>query len=318
VSDRFLLMVVIVSTVFLGACQSEKEKHSPVLLKVADRSVTFEEFRRDFDKIVPEQNSLTDQELVELERSFLRQIIDRELTLAEADRMGIFVSSAELERQVHEYRQEYPENEFERMLKQQGLTLAQWRRDLKERLLQEKVIEKQVHNQLSVDDSEIETYYKNNQAEFDRPEQVRARQILLASREQGEKVLGLLRQGERFEDVARQFSLSPDSEKGGDLGFFARGEMPPQFDEVVFALTTGRLSDLIKTDYGYHVFRVEEKRQAERLDLDQVRGQIRSRLLENKEEKAYQKWLLGLSGKATIEVDWTLLNNRDQKGRQKD
>ncbi|MFO7983306.1 MAG: peptidyl-prolyl cis-trans isomerase [Desulfuromonadales bacterium] len=317
-SGRLLMMVVIVSTLFLGACQNEKDKHSPVVLKVADRSVSLDEFRSDFDQIVPDQKSLSDEEIDELERSFLRQIIDRELTLAEADRVGISVSSAELERQVHEYRQEYPENEFGRMLQQQGLTLAQWRRDLKERLLQEKVIEKQVYNQLSVDDSEIATYYQDNRDEFDRPEQVRARQILLASKEQGEKVLGLLRQGERFEDIARQFSLSPDSEKGGDLGFFARGEMPPQFDEVVFALTPGRLSDLIKTDYGYHVFRVEEKRPAERLELEEVRDQIRARLLEEKEETAYQKWLLGLSGQATIEVDWALLNKRDQKGRQKD
>ncbi len=147
---------------------------------------------------------------------------------------------------------------------------------------------------------------------------MRARQIIVAGEEEGQRVLGLLRQGENFADVAQRYSLSPDAEKGGDLGFFARGEMPPQFEEVVFSLPPGRLSDLVKTDYGYHVFRVEEKRRAQRLTLEQVRERIRSRLLKDKEEKAYREWLLGLSGQATIEVDWTLLNNGDRADRQKD
>ncbi|NIQ08622.1 MAG: foldase, partial [Gammaproteobacteria bacterium] len=79
-------------------------------------------------------------------------------------------------------------------------------------------------------------YYEANRKNFDRPAQVRARQIVVADEIEGQKVLDLLRQGEPFAEVAKEYSLSADAEDGGDLGFFARGEMPPEFDEVVFDL----------------------------------------------------------------------------------
>ena len=108
------------------------------------------------------------------------------------------------------------------MLKERGITLEDWRLELEQGLLMEKVVRQMVYSQVRVEDSEIEAYYQEHREEFDRPAQVRARQIVLGSREEGERVLGLLRQGEPFAEVARQNSLSPDAEQGGDLGFFAR------------------------------------------------------------------------------------------------
>jgi peptidyl-prolyl cis-trans isomerase C len=136
---------------------------------------------------------------------------------------------------------------------------------------------------------------------------VRARQIVVASRDEGERLLGLLRQGEPFAEVAQKNSLSPDAEQGGDLGFFSRGEMPPEFDAIVFTLPAGRLSDLVRSEYGYHLFLVEERREALRLPLTAVRDEIRDKLLAEKEEQAYQQWPQDLRGRASIEVDWSRL-----------
>ena len=101
--------------------------------------------------------------------------------------------------------------------------------------------------------------------------------------------------------------MSPDATKGGDLGFFARNEMPAEFDAVVFKLTPGRLSDLIKSEYGYHVFLVEEKRKAHQLTLDEARADIRQHLTHVKEAIAYQQWLQDLRARASIEMNWELL-----------
>jgi peptidyl-prolyl cis-trans isomerase C len=130
---------------------------------------------------------------------------------------------------------------------------------------------------------------------------------VVATEAEGKQVLALLRKGEPFEEVARRYSLSPDAKQGGDLGFFARGEMPPEFDSVVFSLPVGRLSGLVKTDYGYQIFRVEERREAVRLTLDAVRDEIRRKLLGEKEEQAYHDWLQNLRSRAAIEVNWNLL-----------
>lgn len=291
----------------LAACKQQGEAASPVLIRVDGRTVTLEQFKKSFVKTLPADQKLTDEEKGDLERTFLVQLIDRELALAEADRLGVSVTAEEAEAALREHRRDYPGDAFEQMLGEQGITLGDWRRDLEAGLLMEKVVRQAVYTQVAVSEAEIDDYYREHRDEFDRPAQVRARQIVVAGKEEGERVLGRLRQGEPFAEVARQHSLSPDAEEGGDLGFFPRGEMPPEFDAIVFTLPVGRLSDLVQSEYGFHLFLVEERREALRLPLSAVRDEIRDTLRAEKEEQAYQQWLQDLRGRATIEVDWSRL-----------
>jgi len=298
----FLFFILI-----LGACKSETRESSPVLLRVDGREVTLEQFKDSFGKSLPQGQKLSEEERQELERSFLVQVIDRELSLAQADRMGMKIDSAEHEKAIEDTRKEYPAGTFESMLRERGTNLKDWSNELKKDLLIEKVVQKSVYSKLEVTDEEVKQYYEQNIKEFDRPDQVRARQIVVSTAEEGQKVLGLLRQGEEFAAIAGRYSMSPDAAQGGDLGFFAKGEMPPEFEKAVFNLPVGRLSDLVKSEYGYHVFLVEEKRDAARLTLEEVSPEIRETLLSQKKEKAYQDWLRELRSQATIEMDWSLL-----------
>jgi peptidyl-prolyl cis-trans isomerase C len=291
----------------LAACKQQGEAASPDLIRVDGRTVSLEQFKKRFAKTLPADQKLTEEEKSDLERSFLVQTIDRELALAEADRLGVNVTPEEVEAALREHRRDYPVDSFEQMLKAQGVTLEDWRRDLEEGLLMEKVVRQAVYTTVVVTEAEVEDFYREHRDEFDRPAQVRARQIVVASQEEGQRVLGRLRQGEPFDEVARQSSLSPDAEEGGDLGFFSRGEMPPEFDAIVFTQPVGRLSNLVQSEYGFHIFLVEERREALRLPLSAVSDEIRDKLLAEKEERAYQQWLQNLRGRATIEVDWSRL-----------
>ncbi len=304
---RLTPLCLLLLLTLLPACKRQAETESPALIRVDGRTVTVEQFKKSFTKTLPADQKLSDEEKNDLERSYLVQVIDRELSLAEADRLGVSVTPEEANAALQEHRRDYPGDTFEQMLREEGITIDDWRRDLEEGLLMEKVVRQAVYAKVSVSEAEIETYYQENRDEFDRPSQVRARQIVVASKEEGERVLGLLRQGEPFAEVARQSSLSPDADAGGDLGFFARGEMPPEFDAVVFTLPVGRLSDLVQSEYGFHLFLVEERREALRLPLKAVHDEIRDKLLGAKEEQAYQQWLQELRGRATIEVDWSRL-----------
>lgn len=301
-----LLFFTLFTLLLTSGCRSQEPTASPLLLRVDNRTMTLEQFRKEFEKSLPSGQKFTIEERKGLERAFLVQIIDRELALAEADRLGISLQPNELEQAVAEIRREYPQGEFEAMLTERNLSLDDWRRDLQTSLLMEKIIRQAVYAGIEVDAAEIEDYYKKHKDDFDRPAQVRARQIVVASEDEGKQVLERLRQGEAFADVARQYSLSPDAEEGGDLGFFARGEMPEEFDKTVFTLPVGRISDLIKSEYGFHVFMVEEKRKAHRLSLDEARDEIRRLLLSEKEKNAYQQWLRDLRARATIEINWSL------------
>jgi len=301
---RFATFSIVIA-VFLVSCRQEKA--SPSLLTLGNRVVTLEEFQTEFDKSLPAGQNTADIATDDLKRSFLVQLIDRELILAEARRLGIAVSSEEAEAALQEYRRDYPGTAFDEALKERGMTKESLMAELRGGLLMEKVVRQAVYSSIQVADEEIENYYREHRRDFDRPQQVRARQIVVATEEEGQKVLGILRQGGDFAETARLHSLSPDAQEGGDLGFFARGEMPSEFEEAAFSLPVGRLSELVKSEYGYHIFLVEERKKAVRLSLDEARDEIQAILKGRKEEAAYQDWLQGLRARASIEVDWSLL-----------
>jgi parvulin-like peptidyl-prolyl isomerase len=295
----------------VAAC-TEKASPPPVdiLVKIDSRIVTLPDFRRDFEQILPKEQQSSAAERDELQRSFLAQIIDRELALAAAAKLGVAVSPAEVDAALAEHQRDYPAGEFEANLQEGKLTLDDWKRELKDRLVVEKLVKKVVGDKEKVSAAAVASYYRANSDEFDRPAQVRARQIVVASEAEGEKILALLKAKTPFAQVAKEHSLSPDAAEGGDLGFFARGEMPAEFDAVVFTLPVGRLSPLIKSEYGYHIFLVEERRDAGKLSLAQAHEEIRATLQAELEERLYHQWLDELRAKAKIEVNWALLDKR--------
>jgi parvulin-like peptidyl-prolyl isomerase len=291
----------------LPACHQQEQIPSSVLLRVNGRTTTLDQFHREFSRLLASERNFSEQRRKELERSYLAQKIDREIILDEADRADVRIPAARLEAVVAQNLAEYPDGDFERMLEEQHLAVEEWRGQLEDNLRIEAAVSRLAFDRIQVGKEEIATYYQENRTRFHRPEQVRARQITVATEAEGRRVLGLLQQGMAFAEAAEKHSRSPDAEQGGDLGFFGRGEMPAEFDQAVFTLPAGRQSELVQSEYGFHIFLVEEKRPASRLTLEQVHDEIAAELLEAKEEQAYQEWLQTLRSQATIEVDWTLL-----------
>lgn len=295
----------------LGSVAACKEKPAPpvdILIKIDNRIVTLQEFRRDFAQILPEEQQGSAAEREELQRSFLAQTIDRQLALAAAAKLGVQVSAIEVDAALAEYQRDYPAGEFAANLQERQMTLDDWKRELEDRLVVEKLVKEVVGDKSKISEAAIAAYYRANRDEFERPDQVRARQIVVASAEEGAEILALLQAKVPFAQVAKEHSLSPDGEEGGDLGFFARGEMPAEFDAVVFTLPIGQLSPLIKSEYGYHIFLVEERRAAGKITLTQAHDDILATLQADQDERLYRQWLDGLRAKAKIVVDWALLD----------
>lgn len=300
------ILICLSATLLLGGCDKEPAAQAQPLLKINERQISRAEFAAAFTRTLKPGQTLSPGERLDLERAFLTQLIDRELTLAEARRRGITVPPPELSAALDEHRRDYPQDGFEAMLRERGLSLAEWQDELLESLTLGKLAEQVVGERGRVGEMEIDTYYATHRAEFDRPAQVRARQIVVDDQAAGERVLAQLRKGEPFSEVAKRVSLSPEAAQGGDLGFFGREEMPPEFD-AVFDLPVGKVSPLVKSDYGYHLFLVEEKRPAARLGREEAAREIRALLEAERREAVYQAWLQELRGKAAVEVDWRQL-----------
>lgn len=133
-----------------------------------------------------------------------------------------------------------------------------------------------------VTDEEIKAAYDEEAAKLSQTERVRARHILVGSEKEAKDILARIEKGEKFEDLAKQYSLDGSKDYGGDLGYFTAPEMVPEFSKAAFALKVGELSPPVKTDFGWHIIRLEDRKMGAAQPLDQVKPAIRSVLLSKK------------------------------------
>ena len=133
-----------------------------------------------------------------------------------------------------------------------------------------------------VTEEEIRKVYDDEAVKLQQTERVRARHILVGTEQEAKDILGRLAKGEKFEDLAKQFSLDGSKDYGGDLGYFTQAEMVPEFSKATFTLKVGETSQPIKTDFGWHIIRLEDKKQGAAQPFDQVKSAIRNVLLRRK------------------------------------
>lgn len=159
---------------------------------------------------------------------------------------------------------------------------------VKEDLLANYAVEKAVQN-VRVTDAEVEAYYNDNKAQFVKEPTVNASHILVDSEEKANDILAQIKAGDiTFEDAARTHSTCPSGKEGGSLGDFGRGQMVPEFDEACFSMEIGEIRGPVKTQFGYHLIRLNSKGAAEEMPFASVRDQLREKLIGEKQQAAYQ------------------------------
>lgn len=153
-------------------------------------------------------------------------------------------------------------------------------------LIYENYLLEMTKSRVSLTKEEIEEYYKTHEDEFKRSESVRVYQILVSSESEALQILSILKKSpaQEFEKIAREKSISPEASRGGDMGFFQRGELPVEIEDVVFSLKVGELSPVVKSSFGYHIFKVTEKKGAMLLPLKNVEKRIAEILLYKKRD----------------------------------
>lgn len=303
-----LLLLILIFSLSAGCRQQDPQ---PPLVQVGSKEISIEQFQTEAGQALTGGSDQSAAEQQMLQRRLLAQMIDRELILIEAEKLGVQISPMEIEAALVDLRGAYSPEEFQEILRESGQNPEQWMQQLKLRLLTEKVAEQATATAAEVSEEEVTNYYKNNLEQFRRPAQLRARQILVSTQEDAEQALGRLEQGEDFAALARQISLSPDRENGGDLGYFARNQLPSEFDEVLFKLAVGRVSKPVASPYGYHLFLVEEKRKAGLEPLASSKARVTAQLHRERKELAFAQWLRELRQQTPVYIDWTQLQPKE-------
>jgi parvulin-like peptidyl-prolyl isomerase len=275
---------------------------------VNEEQIPIEQFDREFKELILESDKdAKGTGLGALRQVCLDQVIERKILVQEARRLGLKVSPEELKQAVSEMETDYPGEGFGEKLGLKGTTLEEWKARLEERLLAEKVIRSTSHSQEKIDEKEALQYYEGHRSSFQIDQKVRARQIVVADGEEAIQILKRLKRGEKFETVAMQKSLGPEKVQGGDLGYFSPGEKPAEFDHV-FNMEVGAISEVVKSPYGYHIFKLEEKIEPRQVPFGEAKSGILKELERKKGEENYQKWFKGLKGKAKVKINKKWLN----------
>lgn len=280
-----------------------------IIAQVNEEQIPVEELDREFKELILEPGrEMRGTDLGNLKQAYLDQVIERKILVQEARRLGIKISREELNQAISEIKMDYPGEGFGETLGLKGTTLEEWRNRLEEKLLAEKIIRGAFHPPEKIEEKEVQQYYEDHQSSFQIALQVRVRQIVVADGEEAIQILKRLKKGENFEKLAKEKSMGPEKVQGGDLGYFSQGEKPTEFDPV-FAMEVGAISEVIKSPYGYHIFKLEEKIEPRQISFEEAKLEILQELGRRKGEENYQKWLKDLRGRAKVRVNKKWLNS---------
>ncbi|AZR72620.1 hypothetical protein BBF96_03990 [Anoxybacter fermentans] len=235
------------------------------------------------------------EQLLNLKRQILEQLIRNEILLQTAFEYGIEITDEEVQAEIDKIKASYPDDEtFKKVLEQVKYTLEDLRNDIIIQKSYEKLAER-LGQDLTVTEEEMMEYYEKNIRRFTEEEQVRASHILVETKEEALEILDKINNGEDFADLARKYSNCPSSDRGGDLGFFGRGRMVYEFEKAAFSTEVGEITGPVETEFGWHIIKVTDKKEAIVHPYEEVKEEIYETLLIKKKNNAAvallrQKW----------------------------
>jgi len=251
----------------LAACggkkgaEGEKSAKSTgqVLAEVNGAVITTDEFKKELDNLPPYLKSMADT--LEGRKEMLETMVIRELILQEAAK---------------------DKTEESQLVKDK---LA----ELKKRVVVEAFLKKKVEAEANISDADLQKFYDQNKDKFKHGDQIKASHILVKDEKQVPEIQAALQKGDKFEDVAKKFSIDSAAAKGGDLGWFGKGSMLPEFEKVAFALADGQVSAPVKTKFGTHIIKLTGKRAAGVMPFADVKDQIKQAILPTKQKEVFDK-----------------------------
>jgi peptidyl-prolyl cis-trans isomerase C len=272
---------------------------------------------------IAKQNSNLPPALIEqlkkqLRARYIDQLIREQLLSEQVRDANIVTTDEEITNQINQLIANQPEpmtlEEFKEKTTEYGMSFDEMKEDIRKRLSYRKLILAQWEGKIDVNEADAKKFYDENPKEFQTPEQVSASHILIKpdpnvadpnqakaqAKAKAEDLLKQLKDGAEFADLAKLNSACPSSAQGGDLGFFARGQMTPPFEEAAFKLELGQLSDIVETEYGYHIIKSTGHKDAGQISFEQAKDSIIKYLTQEKQQKFINDYIDSLKAKANI------------------
>jgi peptidyl-prolyl cis-trans isomerase SurA len=318
--QRVLLMLnLLLLSSLVGGLRAE-QVFEEIVARVNNDIITKSEFEKSRDLIRRElQKNFKGAELekaaAQQEKDLLKTMIEDQLMVQKAADLSL-TADTEVIKYLDRIRREQniaDMETLEKMMVQQGIDPVEFKQNIKNHSLKQQVLGREVYSRLQISTEEITKYYEAHKQEFDRPEEVRIREILISTEgkevaevsaleKKAQEVLQKAKSGEKFDELAVKNSDGSTAKDGGDLGFFPRGKMVKEIEDAAFKLRRGQVSDIIRTKYGFVIIKVEEKHEAGIQKMEVVMNDIRDQIFATKAQPAVQEYLVKLRKQSFIEV----------------
>jgi peptidyl-prolyl cis-trans isomerase C len=249
------------------------------------------------------------------ETAVLNQLVSAELLYQAGRKLEVKDIEKKVEAQINSAKAKFPSpSQFEKSLRENGISENDLKEYARKEIYINNLIETQIASKVSVSDDEVKKFYDENPEKFKIPESVRASHILIGAdakttdadkkkaKEKAEVVLNKVKGGEDFAAAAKENSTCPSSAQGGDLGFFTKGQMVPAFESVAFTLKPGEISDVVETQYGYHIIKVIEKQPAKSVTYDEAKKKIQDFLRGQKIRQDITAYVEKLRKEGKVEI----------------
>ncbi|MFC6651343.1 MULTISPECIES: foldase protein PrsA [Paenibacillus] len=230
--------------------------------------------------------------------STLQNLITTTLVGQEAKKANIKVTDADINQEIEDLKTQFGgEEALNNALQQSSMTIE----DLKKQMPLQVEIRKLIEPKITITDADISKYFDENKAKYNQEEEVRASHILVKTKEEAEAIVKQLKEGGDFAALAKEKSADTGSkDKGGDLDFFKRGDMVAEFSDAAFKMKVGETSGAVKSEYGYHIIKVTDRKEAKEYTLAEKKDEIKKTLIAQKVSEMSATWLADLNKNSKI------------------
>jgi parvulin-like peptidyl-prolyl isomerase len=299
--------VVSLIAVFCQGCGLLGQEEEDAAVIVGSTRISLDQFKRDMQYVsavrdIPEK----DREIVE--KQLMGHVVDQYLILEYGKEKGIALAKGDLQNAIKTIREGYTEEAFQESILREYVDYEQWKQRLEQQLLIKKILKDVAATVAPPSHTEMKAYYEANQDRFQCPKSIRFRQIVTRTREEAEGLLKRLRDGEEMAKLAPEFSIAPEAADGGLVDWIAEEQLEESMGRALLSLPVGKVSDVVETPYGYHIFEVLARRPLGRRDLPEVLQELEEELFRKKCEIRYTEWLEELRSRYPVKIDYALLS----------
>lgn len=267
----FIVLLIVFSPAFLAGCDSRPSGQDKILVTVGNKFITLNDFKQKLSKLPSYYQGMAQKN----KKTLLDDMVVESLFLEDAVRKGV-----DKDKEVREILEE-----------------------ARKKIVIAKFVKMEVDDKIKISEEEMKNYYEDHKDEFKKPEMWRASHILVASEGEAKNILSALSGGKGFQELAMEKSIDATASRGGDVGYFRKGQVTPEFESACLELKVGQISPIIRTQFGYHIIKLTDIKPETIQSFEEARPVIENELKMGKRNETFDKLVIDLKNKYRVRVE---------------